>query len=122
MLLVEAFGDHQVANIATETEARTIGARLNAPGLTPGRTPDLTPFWDIPPVPTDPYNGSVLEMWDFGTPAPPTEMIPPRPPQYGSDPHGAARNVPAVRDQISEFLQTNGTFNDKCGANPCVFP
>ena len=27
VLLEEAFGDHQVANVATETEARTIGAR-----------------------------------------------------------------------------------------------
>jgi hypothetical protein len=116
VLLIEAFGDHQVANIATETEARTIGAFVRQPGLAPGRTPDLTPFWDIPAVPTSPFDGSVLEMWDFGTPAPPTESFPPR---AGSDPHGAARNVAAVREQVSTFLQVNGAFVDLCGAGPC---
>jgi hypothetical protein len=116
VLLIEAFGDHQVANIATETEARTIGAFVRQPGLAPGRTPDLTPFWDIPAVPSSPFDGSVLEMWDFGTPAPPTESVPPR---AGSDPHGAARNVPAVREQVSRFLQVDGVFVDLCGPGPC---
>ena len=32
VLLDEAFGDHQVANIATENEARTIGAEVHRPG------------------------------------------------------------------------------------------
>ena len=91
VLLIEAFGDHQVANIATETEARTIGAHVRQPGLAPGRSPDVVPFWDLPAVPSSPFDGSVLEMWDFGTPAPPIESTPPR---LGSDPHGAARNVP----------------------------
>ncbi len=36
VLLDEAFGDHQVANIAAENEARTIGAEVHQPGLAPG--------------------------------------------------------------------------------------
>ena len=36
VLLHEAFGDHQVSNVATETEARIIGARLRTPALDPG--------------------------------------------------------------------------------------
>ncbi len=116
VLLIEAFGDHQVANIATETEARTIGAHVRQPGLAPGRSPDVVPFWDLPAVPSSPFGGSVLEMWDFGTPAPPIESTPPR---LGSDPHGAARNVPEVREQVSQFLQTNGAFVDLCGPGPC---
>jgi hypothetical protein len=119
VLLIEAFGDHQVANISTETMARTIGASVNQPALAPGRSRDVTPMWDIPPVPTSPYKGSVLEIWDFGTPAPPVESIPPRPPEFGDDPHGAARNVAAVRQQVSDFLQPDGAFIDVCGANPC---
>ena len=36
VLLHMAFGDHQVANIGTEVEARTIGAKLRTPALDPG--------------------------------------------------------------------------------------
>jgi hypothetical protein len=119
VLMIEAFGDHQVANIGTETEARTIGAFVRQPALAPGRSNDVVPFYGIPAVPTNPFSGSVLEMWDFGTPAPPIDSVPPEPPQYGADPHGFARNVPAVRDQVSQYLQTNGTFVDECGTDPC---
>jgi hypothetical protein len=119
VLMIEAFGDHQVANISTETEARTIGAFVRQPAIAAGRSNDVTPMWGIPAVPSDPFGGSVLELWDFGTPAPPTESVPPRPPLFGSDPHGAARNVAAVRDQVSQFLQVNGAFVDECGADPC---
>jgi hypothetical protein len=119
VLLIEAFGDHQVANIATETEARTIGAYVNQPAVAPGRSNDVAPFWGIRPVPSSPFAGSVVELWDFGTPAPPTESFPPESPQYGSDPHGAARNVAAVRDQVQTFLSHGGTFVDVCGADPC---
>src|SRR5581483_2858700 len=38
VLLEMAFGDHQVTNWATEVEARTIGARLRAPAVFPGRS------------------------------------------------------------------------------------
>jgi hypothetical protein len=119
VLLIEAFGDHQVANIGTETEARTIGAKVHRPVLAAGRSPIKEDVWGVPPVPTSPYKGSVLEVWDFGTPAPPNESLPPR---EGSDPHGAARNVALVREQVSQFLQVDGFFIDGCGSVPCVFP
>ena len=47
VLMIEAFGDHQVANIGTETEARTIGAVVRTPALAPGRSPTSSPFWGI---------------------------------------------------------------------------
>jgi hypothetical protein len=119
VMLIEAFGDHQVANIGTETEARTIGAFVRQPAIAPGRSNDVTPMWGIPAVPSSPFAGSVLELWDFGTPAPPIESLPPRPPQFGDDPHSFARNVPAVRDQVSQFLQDGGAFVDECGSDPC---
>ena len=46
-MLFEAFGDHQVANVATEVMARTIDAELRVPALAPGRSPDVQPFWGI---------------------------------------------------------------------------
>jgi hypothetical protein len=119
VLMIEAFGDHQVANISTETEARTIGAFVHQPAIAPGRSNDVTPMWGIPALPSSPFRGSVLQLWDFGTPAPPIESLPPEFPQYGTDPHGAARNVPAVRDEVSRFLDVNGAFVDACGAQPC---
>ena len=35
VLLHLAFGDHQVANVATEVEARTIGASIHQPAIAP---------------------------------------------------------------------------------------
>ncbi|MCI3949691.1 MAG: hypothetical protein K0R11_1625, partial [Acidimicrobiales bacterium] len=122
VLLIEAFGDHQVANIATETMARTIGAAVHSPALAPGRSPDVTPLWGIPPVPTDPYGGSVLVVWDFGNPAPPTANVPPREPEFGEDPHGKGRGEPRLMQQASEFLRTDGVFVDTCGGGPCQSP
>ena len=39
VLLSVALGDHQVANVATEIEARTIGAAVRTPYVDPGRRP-----------------------------------------------------------------------------------
>ena len=36
VLQLESFGDHQVANVATEVEARTIGSHVRLPALDPG--------------------------------------------------------------------------------------
>ncbi|HEX8804862.1 MAG TPA: hypothetical protein VF743_11730, partial [Acidimicrobiales bacterium] len=67
VLLFEAFGDHQVANVATEVMARTIDARVRVPALADGRSPDVEPFWGIDPVRHLPdRHGSYLLVWDFG--------------------------------------------------------
>jgi len=124
VLLFEAFGDHQVANIATEVEARTIGARLNAPGLEDGRHPSDDPWFGIEPVPPpaadggDPGStGSVLVVWDFGTPTWPEGNVPNA---AGDDPHGDGADVEAVRTMVAEFLR--GWFVDPCGDDPCQTP
>ena len=119
VLMIEAFGDHQVANIGTETEARTIGAFVRQPAIAQGRSNDVTPMWGIPAVPSSPFAGSVLVLWDFGTPAPPIESVPPRSPEHGDDPHGMAGDVPAVLEQVSRFLSVDGVFVDVCGSDPC---
>jgi hypothetical protein len=66
VLLHEAFGDHQVANVATETLARVIGARLRTPALDPRRSPDRRPFYGIRPVPRYPWTANTLVVFDIG--------------------------------------------------------
>ncbi len=117
VLYLEAFGDHQVANVATEVAARTIGARLRTPALRPGRSTAVEPFFAIEPVPSLPWPGSALVVWDFGTPPPPDEPVPPR---AGDDPHGKAAGVPEVLLMVSEYLRPGGALIDVCGGAPCV--
>ncbi len=119
VLLIEAFGDHQVANIGTETMARSIGAKVWQPALAPGRSPDVVPFWGIDPVPSTPYRGSVLVMWDYGTPRPPLTNTPPAGPQFGADPHGFGHDNPGVAQEALAFLQPDGAFIDVCNGGPC---
>ena len=116
VMLFEAFGDHQVANVATEVMARTIDARLRAPGLAEGRSPDVDPFWDIREQTTFPDQGrSYLVVWDFGTPAPPVENVPNR---AGEDPHGKGRDQFEVLTTALTFLE-QGTLVDMCSGGPC---
>jgi hypothetical protein len=130
VILQEAFGDHQVSNFTTETEARTIGARLREPALDPGRATADQPFFAIPRIQSFPFDGSMLEVWDVGplrvengvtkgTPPPPITNLPNR---LGVDPHGpdASEQVTA-RNRASEFLQPDGLSRiiDVCGPRPC---
>jgi len=117
VLMHEAFADHQVANITTEVEARTIGASIRWPALAPGRHTDVNPYFGIPRIAAFPFGGSALVVWDTGIPAPPTTNTPPH---AGQDPHGAPRNSPLARRQKSEFLRTDGAVIDVCGGSPCV--
>jgi hypothetical protein len=128
VLIQEAFGDHQVANISTEVEARTIGLRIRAPTLDPGRSVDRRPFWGIPRIQRFPHHGSAITVWDVGplrtvdgevkgTPPPPPYNVPNR---EGVDPHGpdASETVEGQR-QISRFLRIGGAVIDPCGDHPC---
>ncbi len=130
VLLHQPFGDHQVANVASEVEARTIGAHMHLPALDPGRSTSLHPYFAIPAIDSDPYHGpATFVTWDIGplrtekgqqagTPAPPTQNVPPT---QGDDPHGAphAKGQLATEDQISAFLQIDGAFVNVCGSRPC---
>src|SRR5262249_32184977 len=71
VLLHVAFGDHQVANVATEVEARTIGASIHQPAIAPLRNPDVTPYFGIPAIPSYPFDGSAMVVWDSGAATPP---------------------------------------------------
>ncbi|MEV0647137.1 hypothetical protein AB0I28_17900 [Phytomonospora sp. NPDC050363] len=116
VLMHVAFGDHQVATVAAEVEARTIGARLHTPALAPGRSPDAEPFWGLRPLPWWPHTGSAIVMWDSGAPAPPTTNTPP---YAGEDSHEDPRADAAARVQKAWFLKY-GLVVDVCGGRPCA--
>lgn len=118
VLLVGAFGDHQVANISTEMLARTIGAKVHSPALRNGRSSDVVPLWGIDPI-TYPYSGTALVMWDYGTPAPPIGPQPPSEPEFGLDPHGAGSDEALVLAQALGYLLSGGLEN-VCGEGPCI--
>ncbi len=116
ILLFEAFGDFQVANVSTEALARTIGARVRQPALAPGRATAVEPFWGIAAIRSFPFDGSALVIWDYGTAAPPIENIAP---SQGADPHGnIVSTIPAVL-MASEFLRRGGAVTDPCAGQPC---
>jgi hypothetical protein len=121
VLMNVAFGDHQVANVAAEVEARTIGAAIYQPAFDPGRYWAPSGVFGIPSVPSFPYGGSAMVYWDGGplgfpggTATPPNENIPPRPPEYGSDPHSYPRNDIKARAANSDFMQIDGVLNNYC--------
>jgi hypothetical protein len=121
VLLHMAFGDHQVANIGTEVEARTIGARIRLPAVDPGRHTDRVPYYGIEPIRRYPYGGSALVVWDIGplrgdlgTPPPPITNTAPR---LGRDPHGLTGREVAAQLQFSQFI--DGAFVDVCAGLPC---
>jgi hypothetical protein len=133
VLLHEAFGDHQVANVATETEARLIGARLRRPALDPGRSRDRRPFYGIESVPRYPWHGNALVAYDIGplrppgcgeagapacqgTPPPPIANVPP---EVGVDPHDRTGFALPALIQFVNFLAPDGRFIDTCGSRPC---
>ena len=102
VLLEEAFGDHQVANVTTETEARTIGALVHTPTLSPGRSNEAVPFWGISALPAQYSGDAALFVWDSGVPAAPIADVAPT---SGPDPHDTVpRMVPAFWKQAAEFF------------------
>ena len=136
VLILMAYGDHQVANVQTEVEARTIGAPLRRPAVDASRIPSeyqdpfpaLGTLGDLSGPAAD---GSGYFIWDignkrteggtvFGTDPPPITNTPPPGDAAGVDPHDTViRSSPLARAQIAAFIDTNGKITDPCGANPC---
>jgi hypothetical protein len=130
VLLHEAFGDHQVSNVATETEARIIGARLRTPALDPGRSRDREPFYGIKRIPSFPWKGNALAVFDIGPLRPPgcsglaCQGTPPapvtnEPPTIGVDPHDKTPFELDAVFQFTSFLALDGAFVDTCEGKPC---
>src|SRR5690606_11500980 len=92
ILLHAAFGDHQVSNLSTAYEARTLGIPAIKPAVADGRSPEVDVFWGIAAIETFPHVGSAAVMWDSGAEVQPTTNLPAR---TGRDPHGDPRANPA---------------------------
>ncbi len=122
VMLRVAFGDHQVANITAEVEARTIGASIYSPALNPGRHWEDDPFSGLDLSTAFPVTDqSMLVYYDSGPPSwsgldgqgvatPPDENVPPRTEWgFGGDPHEHPRRSPdGIRHAVT-FL-ANGTI------------
>jgi hypothetical protein len=108
VMLQVAYSDHQVANVAAEVEARTIGAPIMVPGLPEGRHWEMDPYFSE--TASYPYEGSALIYWDSGNATPPNGNIPP---VHNGDPHSHPRSEPAAGWQEAHFLLT-GWMVDVC--------
>ncbi|MBN8866861.1 MAG: hypothetical protein J0H98_04855 [Solirubrobacterales bacterium] len=138
VLMKVAVGDHQVANVSAEVEARTAGIPIMMPATDPGRhwSDQFTGFEAIPSYP---HGGSAFVYWDGGpvdwvysgpecdedepcqgTAVAPDENVPPRPEWgFGGDPHSYSRDAVEARQQASDFKQPNGSINPCAGGRPC---
>jgi len=120
VLLGVAIGDHQVANIAAEVEARTIGATRYSPTLQAGRHWDGDYFGISPFTATQPAGNSALVYYDGGpdgfagsrgngSDVPPVPNVPPRPEWgYGGDSHSYPRHSVDGINQAAQFLDGQG--------------
>jgi hypothetical protein len=121
VLLHEAFGDHQVANVATEVEARTVGACTPTPIFRKGRSSEVKPLWGVCRIDELPFDGSAIVVWDSGAAAPPPGNTPPEGGE-DADPHSDPRSSKAARRQKAEFLAPDGRVIDVCDGKPCTAP
>jgi hypothetical protein len=115
-LIQGALGDFQVANVAMDVMARTMGASVGD-GADEVRSTDVEPFWGIDRIESYPFDGSAVVLFDSGTPLPPTTNTPPR---EGVDPHEDVRRAAAAYDQIAAFLEPDGVVVDTCAGGPCI--
>jgi len=133
VILHVAFGDHQVAPVTAEVEARTAGMGLRWPALADGRHPDAEPFYGLDQVTDYPTDRSVLVYWDSGTLANPPgnitvleeeawlaecsaddESVP------CADPHEDPRRQDAAISQKDAFFAPDGVIIDPCDGQPCA--
>ncbi len=124
VLMMIAYGDHQVSMYAGALEARTIGASAYQPALdlSTNRVRDRNLFYGLPTIKKFPFNGSAIEVWDSGpghTQPPPLGNIAPADTATNQDPHETVRNTPLARQQKSDFLEPNGSVVNVCGGQPC---
>ncbi|MEA2441823.1 MAG: hypothetical protein QOH76_3247 [Thermoleophilaceae bacterium] len=129
VLMQAGLGDHQVAQVAAETEARTIGAYTREPYADPGRDNDVAPAYGLPRIGAYPFDGSAFMLFDIGPPRqegdktrgtnpPPTTNTPPSA-EGQEDPHEFPRRSADARRQKNAFLRIGGQVIDVCGPRPC---
>ena len=146
VLLLPAYGDHQVSNFAVEVYARTIGAKLRTPALSPERWGPFNWFWGITDGGAGDITGNAMLMMDTGparaktcsaTSCAANPLVDPDPcangkqclgtppppvgniaPAYGQDPHGVCGASSEIRRIVSTYVRT-GTLPSGCDGKPC---
>ena len=120
VLLHVAFGDHQVANVTAEVEARTIGAVDRTPtrstrAAIAGRRPALGhPAVDFLPR-------TRARRSSTGTPARRTAPTHEPPPREGRDPHGHPRNDVKARTAEGGVPEARAaSVTEQCGGAPAT--
>ena len=115
VMLMAAYGDHQVSNITAETEARTVGAKLlKSDMLRPWRSWEHDPWPGLEPISSFPAkNTSVFTIWDGGSRPVPLSNIAQNNAK-DDDPHEWVRNTVAARAMKSAFLSFDSTVIDTC--------
>ncbi|MCX6394074.1 MAG: hypothetical protein NTY57_04380 [Solirubrobacterales bacterium] len=139
VLMEMSFGDHQVANVATLVEARTLGLKVRQPYLEANRdTYGAAAPWGLSTLGAMPLSDNALIVWDIGpmrypvdpvpcrvrseqtfcgTPSPPSDNEPNR---LGGDPHDQnIRTMATLRQQIGDYIKPNGQLREACGILPC---
>ena len=127
VLLHVALGDYQVANVAAEVEARTMGADVLETALLDGRhwADDagermfgFDGFVRRGPLP-EARSGSALVYFDSGNPIPPSANVPPE--HRDEDPHEHPRRDPLGGVQKAHFY-TTGEILDVRDGEPWFTP
>ncbi len=121
VLIHVALGDYQVANVAAEVEARTMGANLLGTALLDGRHwadasgERLFGFdgFDRRGQLPSARSGSALVYFDSGNPIPPSANVPPE--GRGADPHEHPRRDPFGGDQKAIFYTTGEILDVRNG-------
>ena len=129
VFIIENYGDHQVANVSAESFARTIGAKNHQPIFDPSAlfsppvptrlNVPIVMQWGLSKANQAVANPAFLELFDYGTPTPPTVDLAPSGSSYGNDPHGYGRRTPGLITQIYDFMIT-GKVPNICGTGPCI--
>ncbi|MAE93035.1 MAG: hypothetical protein CL910_00100 [Deltaproteobacteria bacterium] len=117
ILMHIAYGDHQVAPVSAEVEARTLGASIHLPARATAGPTEVEPYFGIPVIEEYPFRGSAIVIWDSGTATPPLGNIHPT---LGQDPHETPRRDAKAKQQKSDFLQSDGAVTDVCGGLACT--
>jgi hypothetical protein len=128
VLFEVALGDYQVANVAAEVQARTVGADFLGSALGDGRhweraytlgyaaTPYLfTDFVAAADGTPHAPSGSAIVYWDSCNPLPPNGNVPPW--DLGQDPHSDPRRDPNALIQKVHFY-TTGQIIDVMDGQP----
>ena len=133
VILTEAYGDHQVANVTANNIARTLKLPIHAPIVPKGVVTVADPFWNLTPIAKYPLDGSAIYYFYSGTlPAPIGNITPIMGAQYQAqcsadptqvpclDPHGDVRRQPAVMALKKAFFHPNGAIINVCKDRACL--